>query len=377
MRTDNTGMIAQQIDQWLKKQVVIRDKNHGECTQIKLKHMSVDRKVQGDVASFSVKLDHGSDELDPLIDSICDAAQKDANDLNSGVQNYVLYAFFPQDLSYSPRKVFRVAGENEDFERELNPSEPPTEKGLVSQLMRHNESIVKTMTVGQGYITGTLQRENQRLAEMNEKFAQQQVDFMVLLQDTMNDSHSRRLAEKKEEVGIAMKQGAIEKLGSLVPVIINRIAGKQILPTGDPAFNLMGTLLESLSPDQQLMFLNTLDDNQKPLFAEMLSEYEKRKAAATGNAPNFIEQTLGSKNELPPPSGGEQKMLMANADLLEPEDGAQQLPMFKSVADRLKESPSLLSGDPILGDIEKKAQEFAARFKDQLQPKKPAKPGEM
>ena len=70
-------------------------------------------------------------------------------------------------------------------------------------------------------------------------------------------------------------------------------------------------------------------------------------------------------------------MLMANADLLEPEDGTKQLPMFKSVADRLKESPSLLSGDPILGDIEKKAQEFAARFKDQLQTKKPANPGEM
>ena len=387
MHADGKGMISQQIDQWLRKQVVLKDALHGRASKIQLRHLSVDRKIQGDVASFAVKLDPGSDEIGPLIDSICDAAQKDADDLASGIQNYALYAFFPEDLNYLPRKVFRVIGENEDFERELSPSEPPTEKGLVSQLMRHNESIMKTMTVSQGYMTGTLQRENQRLAEMNEKFSQQQIDFMVLLQDTMDQSHSRRLAEKKEEVGQAMRQAVISKLDALVPVIINRLAGTTVMPIEDPSFLLMGSLLESLSTEQQLAFLNNLNETQKPLFAEMLSAYEKKKAASMGTTPNAIshQQGIGVKNGLPAAHELGQKQIEGssepaadNSDLLAPESNTPQHPMFKTVADRLKEPPTLLSDDPVLATMEQKAKDFAARFADMMVPtaRKNPPPGE-
>ena len=375
MQADGKGMIAQQIDQWLRKQVILEDKLHGRANKIHLRHLSVDRKVQGDVTSFAVKLDPGSVEIGPLIESICDAAQKDANDLASGIQLYALYAFFPDDLNYLPRKVFRVVGENEDFERELAPSEPPTEKGLVSQLMRHTENMMKTVTVSQGYMTGTLQRENQRLAEMNEKFSQQQIDFMVLLQDTMDQSHSRRLAEKKEEVAQAMKQTIISKLDALVPVIINRIAGTTVMPIEDPSFILMGSLLESLSTDQQLKFLNSLDDAQKPLFAEMLSAYEKKKALSMGATPNAISHGIGPKSELPSAEDSGQRQITAvtvpaadNSDLLTPENNGPQHPLFKTVADRLKEPPTLLSDDPVISTMEQKAKDFAARFADIMSP---------
>lgn len=367
MDEPDKGVVAQQIDQWLRKQLVLSNTDHGPCARIMLKHLSIDKKVQGDVASFNVKLDAGSEEIQPIINDICDAAQKDANDLNSGVQIYALYAYFPQDLNYLPRKIFRVPGVNEDIERDLAPSEPPTEKGLVSQAMRHAEMFVKTMTVSQSYMTGSLQKENQRLAEMNEKFAQQQVDFMVLLQDTMDTSHKRRLDEKTAEVTLAMRQSVIEKLESLAPVIINRIAGQTVIPTHDPAFNLMGSLLESLSEKQQLDFLNSLEPNQKPMFAEMLSEYEKRKAAAAGNKPNFIQEALSKKNELPPANAGKQKLLTENADLLDPPDSKPQLGMFKTIADRLKEAPTIISDDPVAGSIESRAKAFASRFRPELQ----------
>jgi hypothetical protein len=391
MNPDGKGMIAPQINQWIRKQVVLRDKLHGQATKILLRHLNVERKVQGDVATFAVKLDPGSEEIGPLIEEICEAAQKDADDLASGVQNYALYAFFPEDLDYFPRKVFRVAGTSEDFERELSPSEPPTEKGLVSQLMRHNEKIMQTMTVSSSYMTGTLQRENQRLAEMNEKFAQQQVDFMVLLQDTMDQAHSRRLAEKKDEVALAMKQDVMAKLDALVPVIINRIAGQTLIPVEDPSFILMGTLLESLTEEQQLNFLNNLNEGQKPLFAEMLSSYEKKKAASMGATPNLISQGIGKKNALPPPNVPGQKQIAAkapapkkppaadNSDLLLPENSGPQHPLFRTSKDRLSEPPSLLSDDPVISTMEQKARDFAARFRDLMQPetsKKTTPPGE-
>jgi hypothetical protein len=375
MESADQNMIAQQISEWLRRQIILRDKDHGDCSRIQLRHLNVERQIQGDVASIPVKLDHGSEDLEPLLNSICSTAQRDADDLNAGVQNYAIYAFFPQDLNYLPRKVFRVAGVNEAFERELTPSEPPTEKGIVSQLMRHTENIMKTQTVSTGYIVGTLQRENQRQSEMLEKFSQQQIDFMLLLQETMDTAHGRRLKEKAEEVNLAMRQDVIEKLGSLVPVVINRIAGKTVMPIQDPAFNLMGTLLESLDDEQQLAFLNSLKPNQKPLFAEMLSEYEKRKAAASGDQPNFIQQSIGRKNELPAAQPDNSTRQSDNSDLLTSHPNTPQLARFKTIADRLRENPKLISSDPVIQEIERKARDFANRFRDQLQPPNPTKPG--
>lgn len=369
MHTDSRGLIAQQIDSWLRKQVVFEDEEHGRASKIILRHLSVDRKPQGDVATFPVKLDPGSEEIEPLVDRICDAAQKDADDMSSGVQNYALYAYFPQDLNYFPRKVFRVAGNNDDFERELSPSEPPTEKGLVAQLMRHNEGIMKTMTVSQGYMTSTLQRENQRLAEMNEKFALQQVDFMILLQDTLDTAHARRLREKKEESDLAMRDGMISKVDSLLPVIINRIAGKNIMPVPDPSFTLMGALLENLSDEQQTALLNLLEPHQRPVFTEMLAEYEKKKAEAMGLKPHKLSKpSLGAPNSLPAPDPQGQNLLGPSPATPDKNDLLAQPPMFKNISDRMKEDPTLLSDDPVINNMESGAKKFAARFASILNP---------
>jgi hypothetical protein len=141
MHADDKGMIEQQIATWIRKQVVVKNEVHGPCNKIILRHLNIEKKNQGDVGSFPIRLDPESEEIDPIINAIIESAQKDADDMNQGVQNYAIYAYFPQDASYVPRKIFRVAAANEEFERDVNPSEPPTEKGLVSQLMRHNERI--------------------------------------------------------------------------------------------------------------------------------------------------------------------------------------------------------------------------------------------
>ena len=57
-----------------------------------------------------------------------------------------------------------------------------------------------------------------------------------------------------------------------------------------------------------------------------------------------------------------------NSDLLTPENNGPQHPLFKTVADRLKEPPTLLSDDPVISTMEQKAKDFAARFADIMSP---------
>ena len=65
--------------------------------------------------------------------------------------------------------------------------EPATDKGLIAQLMRHSESIMRTLTTSTQYMTTRLQEENCRLADLlynseNESLKSENLFLRELLQ---------------------------------------------------------------------------------------------------------------------------------------------------------------------------------------------------
>lgn len=363
------GLIEQQIEQWIRENVAFPDKKlHGACDRVVLKHINLERKPQGDIKAFPVRTEEGAEEdiIDVLLHKIADAAQGDADDLNQGVQSYGLYAYYPGDKNFVPRKNFRVAPSDVEMQRDLSPSEPPTEKGLVAQTQRHLEAVMRTATVAQGHLFQTMQAEMRRLAEINEKFSTQQIDFLVLMQDLLDNAHGRRLKERNEEASLAIKESAISKLEALVPVIINRIAGKPILPEEDRSLMLMANLLENLSEAQQASLYSSLSDAQKIALAEVLSEYEQRKSKWIDHEKKLVG--LGAKNKLPgsEPGAGDQKPIDVMATPVE----SQPMPSAMSLRERMS-LPAGPSSDSKIRQIEGDAQAFSARFRDLLGGPKP------
>ncbi len=361
--SEDRGVVEQQISEWIRVHVAFPDRKLGKCSKVVLRHLNIERKPQGDVHSFPVHLEDGAeDEIDPLIHSIAEAAQSDADQMKAGIQQYAIYAYYSGETNYVPRRVFRVASTEEEFERDLSPSEPATEKGLVAQTMRHQEVTMKTFVMSLGTLISTQQRENQRLAEQNEKFAQQQVDMMLLVQDTIDNSHNRRLKEREADNHLAMKESVVGKLEALVPVIINRIAGKPVLPEVDKSFMLMGSLLESLSEEQQAQLLGGLTDAQRITLAEVLSEYEQKKSKAM-RAP-MSASPLAHQNRLPPPNAPSRELAVIDPP------SVPTPPEIMSMKERVAsvESPS---PDPKIRKLEADAQAFADRFRSTLQSKKP------
>lgn len=358
--SDAHDIIIQHIESWVRREVAFPDPSRGKCHQVVVKHLSVDRKPQGDVARFPVKLEEGSDEIAPLLIQIAEAAQNDANDLNSGIQSYALYAYFTADRSYVPRKIFRVSSVEEEIERDVNPSEPPTEKGLAAQLMRHNEVIMRQMTIATGMQLQTMQRENARLAEMNERYSQQQVDFLVLVQDLLDNSTKRRLDERQQEASLAIKEEAMQKLAALVPVVINRMAGQQVLPIEDRSFMLMSSFLENLTDQQQQDLLGQCSDSQKMVLAEILAEYEKKKSRlAQGKKPNI----LAVQSSLPPPPSA----LPVESSPKSLEATPVAVPGTLPLRARLTAAENTPE-DPHLKKIEKDGTQIMSRFRDLLKP---------
>ena len=219
-----------------------------------------------------------------IVNKIVDAAQRSANDFAAGLQTYALYAYYPDEPQFVPYKMFRVAAEDNVDRGNLEPSELPTEKGLVSQLMRHNEAIMKNSIMQGSYLFSIFQREMTRLTEKDTRHEQQQLDMVMLQQDVLNEAHGRRLKEREAETNIAMREGVFEQLKVLMPILANRLTGKQIFPEEDKSFLLMATFLENLTPEQQIWLRDKLTEPQTALLGEILGEYEKKKAAFAGNA---------------------------------------------------------------------------------------------
>ena len=366
MHFDDKGLIQQQITDWIHEHIVVARPGFGRCKKLVLRHMNLENKPQGDVQAFIIPNDEGLiGEMDMLVNKIVDAAQRSANDYASGMQKYALYAYYTDDTSYVPYKMFRVSASDESALGDMDPSEPPTEKGLMSQLMRHNEATMKTATMKDSFLFSILQRELSRLSDKDERNEQQRMDMIMLMQDTINEAHGRRLSERKEETDIAMREGIFEQLKVLMPIIANRVAGKPIFPEEDKSFLLMATFLENLKPEQQAFLRDTLDGPQMAVLAEIFEEYEKKKAAfAEGGQKKPVPEMLHRGNILPPGGKSGEFPSLPGEKLPKP------MKLFAKLSERIASDPDTASADSKLRQLEQQGAQFASRFSDFLVPPK-------
>jgi hypothetical protein len=354
MAYDNRGVIEHQIKQWVRDQVLAK---HFNCKNLVLRHLNLDNRPQGDVSHYDVPVGDltPAHDVDLIVDQIMAAAQSDADSIGGSVQQYAVYATF-ENSDFTPRKVFRVSSQT-DFERDVSPSEPPNEKGLTAQTMRHLEVVMRTTSASHGYILSLLERQVQRLQDKDERSEQQKIDMMLLIQDVIDGAHSRRLEERKAEASQGMRENALEYLKVAAPIILNRIAGRPILPEKNKAFMLLASLLENLSPEQQAFLRDGLNPSQLSLLAEIMGEYEKDKAAFEG---------VGEATR--PPSPAETSMVPSG----DPgQEKAQKPPkIFQSLQDRLLEKDNLPK-DPFLRRLEERGEEFTRHLASEEK-----KPGE-
>ena len=361
MSANSAGIIEQQIADWIREHVAVAVAGRGRCKRLVLRQMSLESKPQGDVNSFNIPQDEGlAGETDMLVNRIVDAAQRDANDFEGGVQKYAIFAYYSDDPNYVPRKIFRVAADDE-VTRDLSPSEPPTEKGLVSQVMRHLEAVMRTSTVSTGVVIENMTRQLRDHQEAKKVTDKQTVDLMLLVQANINEAHRRRLDERKEEMEMGIKEGLFEQLKVAVPIILNRISGKPLLPEQDKSFMLMAALLENLRPEQQAFLRESLDPPQAAVLGEILGEYEKKKATFMGGSQKLPGSgPLAIENSLPPPTGQGELTGMPPASAAASSLGR----MFQNVRERTSTGADDESDDEVIRNLERHGVQFMSRMAD-------------
>lgn len=217
---------------------------------------------------FSIKKDElpTDDKIEAMAEEILDLAQEDSEGFSHTV-SYVVLSFCGKDRKPSKRSpVIRLSPDG--LTSRVGETEPANMKGLFSQLMRHNEALVRTVMQTQETNTRFAEKVISRLSQQVEKHDQTRVEMFAAVEELISEKHKRDLEAQKEERRSKQIEKASEKIIPLLPVMVNRLAGKKLLPQDikdHPAMSILVNTLRKIKPEQVEEIASILGEDALPL----------------------------------------------------------------------------------------------------------------
>lgn len=262
-----------QLEIWLRQQLFRNRKNPIE--KLVLKSAAPGSQGQ-EIEEFSPpEGGWNSDNLPALKDDILSRAQTDADGMGTKLQRYVIIAL-EMDESRGPRFPFRVKGEGGD---DSDGEEAPNDKGIISQLMRHNEVMMRQMTAGYAAQLSYLARQNEMLSNQNQGLLVKQMEGFQALEDAKSQQHQREMellsvGASEERRSLALGK-VVSKIDVLLPAILGKITGSKLLTTGEN--KALDQFVGSMSEEQLQHLSGLLTQEQKILFMQMMKETSEKK----------------------------------------------------------------------------------------------------
>jgi hypothetical protein len=158
-----------------------------------------------------------------LANEIVNAAMEDAGEYYKGNQKYVVRA-----ENVKARCLFTLyvkpGEEDEDME---DVEDLPNKKGLLSQLMRHQEKIMKVAVGTVGKITDQLMKSNREKDDRIRELEAGQVNTIKLTEELISGRHARDLELRKVANKEKRSEEVVGMLMQSAPMVLGMIANSQ------------------------------------------------------------------------------------------------------------------------------------------------------
>lgn len=162
---------------------------------------------------------------DDLAQEMQDAAQRDAQSRVSGLpQRYVVYAFRAQSEDHESQHAFLVRP-GSHVSRLGEDSEPPNDKGVIGQSMRHSEQVHRLLITGGDVMVGRLASELEKERDARQKAEQLNWSVFEKYQSLLDREHERRIAEAKELMKARRVDELMGVVTALVPILATKLMG--------------------------------------------------------------------------------------------------------------------------------------------------------
>jgi hypothetical protein len=263
------------VKRWLEKHLW-DTRDEGPVVKLVVKHLDANGRA-GKEEIWSCNMPHEGDsvtlseeEVPDLINDMDMSCYDDAEGMAAGLQRYKILCYVKHKTNPHSRFTFALAGESSDID-DTGVSEPATQKGLLGQMMRHNEAIMRTSVMSTNANMSMMQRTIGRQNEHIEKLLEDRRETFEITEDLKSQHHDRQLASMQAESQDKRYSEMFEKASLLLPAVVNRISGKKLLPENvSPMQDMLKGLAESLSEDQIAKILPTLKPEQAIALLEFI-----------------------------------------------------------------------------------------------------------
>jgi hypothetical protein len=198
--------------------------------------------------------------------------------------------------------------------------EEPTDRGVLQQMIRHNEAMHMTILQTVHPMVDSMARRIAQQDHIIERSIERQSRFIDEKEELATKRLERDLAlegaRKKQDVEALKEMAAVqrdeeirkfglEKLSTIIPVLVNRIAKGNVVPTNvTPVEQMVAALAQSLGPAEVAALKTLLRPEVGALFDELLSEGRtSAKDSSSGQAASPVpktEATSAASAPLPP-----------------------------------------------------------------------------
>ncbi|HLK89325.1 MAG TPA: hypothetical protein VKZ18_05500 [Polyangia bacterium] len=210
-------------------------------------------------------------QLDELVTELSERVFEDAIGLG-GLQRYIISAY-SGDRAVTRLPIRQNADASRGGPAPGDPldSEPPTEKGLLSQTMRHLEISERTHATAIANIfamqTRMLREKDERISHLEERHW----ETVVAAEQLVSDHHRRQLENRAADQKAEAMREVLGTFLQLAPTAVNKLAGRALLPEKtSPALVGLRALVGTLKAEQLEALKFVLTPAQLETFTEIV-----------------------------------------------------------------------------------------------------------
>lgn len=271
--------VSQKLSEWLRGLEAL------ECERVEIRHMVAGSEGGSVVASFELEGDPPRFNAEAITAKLT----SDAEGIG-GPQRYTLAGYKAASKAARDTLRLRVDG---GADAELGgPSEPANLRGLVAQLMRHNEQQARTNRELASSVPEAMTKMVRVLSEaLEQAFAKQVEHWRVMGEQAKYD---REATEQKHR--LELERERFHVLAQEVKLLTPGLAAK--LGFGSPQMTEAATVrfVESLTEQQREVIFGTLTPDQQVALMAVIDAAQKKETKERGEAQASPPAQKGSSN---------------------------------------------------------------------------------
>lgn len=215
------------------------------------------------------------------------ACQADADARSTGGPiSYSVWRFNEAGETVSRTRPLKFFNEDRESTLGMEGDEPPTARGHLAQLMRHNEAMLKLTLHTLGQQNSVLTDMMLRKADQDRDLELRRLELFSKLEDAMTLKNERDVRKGEAEAQIRLKENALKQLTPYVPLLLGKVlnamgqgaGGAEGAAGGAPNSELalqLKQFFESIPVSKLEALSNVLGEDHQAAFVDLITSIEK------------------------------------------------------------------------------------------------------